>query len=431
MSPAHIRNRPERWSRRLWGAHLWGGSLAAILALATVVAVYGQQGLGKEHLGRQGLGKEGNPRRAQESNSAIPAAEFSRIVQQFSEKGGYFQSDNFTSNETAYLHIVSRFREIGVAGGAYIGVGPEQNFTYIAKIRPRIAFIVDIRRQAVIQHLLYKAIFHLAETRAQFLAWLFSEPIPGRDALSRNVPVESLIDFVTMSPATEEAFQANLATLRRTIEREFRFPLSPEDVESLRYVYAAFFRGNLDVSFRFGTGDYASSWRGRFPALGDLLLATDENGEKGNFLANEADYQFVRSLHRQNRIIPVVGNFAGPKALASVGAYLRRNGYTVSAFYTSNVEQFLFGNGTYAQFAENVRKLPINENSVFIRAVRSGWDRHPAALPGHRMTPMLQRLPVFLQDFDDGLLTDYWNLTTRHYIPPREVSDRLEQLPGR
>ena len=401
--------RGEPFSRRLWA-----GLLAAVLALAAVIAVYGQQD---------------QVRATRSSSAAIPAAEFSRIIQQFSEEGGYFQSDNFTSNETAYLHIVSRFKEIGVTDGAYIGVGPEQNFTYIAKIHPSIAFIVDIRRQAVIQHLMYKAIFHLAETRAQFLAWLFSEPIPGRSALSRNVPVESLIDYVTMSPATEEAFQTNLATIRRTIERDFRFPLSPEDLDSLRYVYSAFFHGNLSISFRFGSRGYPSTWRGGFPGLSDLILATDENGEKGSFLASEADYQFVRSLHRRNRIIPVVGDFAGPKALASVGDYLRKNGYTVSAFYTSNVEQFLFGNNAYAQFAENVRKLPMNDNSVFIRAVRSGWDRHPAALPGHRMTPMLQRLPVFLKDFDDGLLTDYWSLTTTHYIAPREVSRQIEMAP--
>jgi hypothetical protein len=396
--------------RRALSSPSWAGSLAAVLALATVVTVYGQQA----------------QRRASASVSPISEGEFSRMVQQFSEEGGYFQSDNFTSNETAYLHIVSRLKEIGVSEGAYIGVGPEQNFTYIAKIRPSIAFIVDIRRQAMIQHLMYKAIFHHAETRAQFLAWLFSEPIPGRTALASNVPIEDVIEYITMSPATKEAFEANLATMRRTIEREFRFPLSTEDYEALRYVYTAFFQANLRISFRFGTRGYPSAWRGGFPGMRDLILATDENGKKGNFLASEADYQFVRSLHRQNRIIPVVGDFAGPKALAAVGEYLQKNGYKVSAFYTSNVEQFLFGNDVYGRFVENVRRLPMHDDSVFIRAVRSGWDRHPAALPGHRMTPMLQKLPVFIKDFDDGLLTDYWSLTTTHYIAPREVSRRIE-----
>src|SRR5262245_17417879 len=66
----------------------------------------------------------------QNSLESVPTAEFARIVREFSEDGGYFMSDNFTSNETSYLHIIDKLRELGVTGGAYIGVGPEQNFTY-------------------------------------------------------------------------------------------------------------------------------------------------------------------------------------------------------------------------------------------------------------------------------------------------------------
>ncbi|HEU4389826.1 MAG TPA: hypothetical protein VFV34_18625, partial [Blastocatellia bacterium] len=98
----------------------------------------------------------------QSHSDGIPAAEFARLVRDLSEEGGYFRSDNFTSNETAYLHVIDKLRQMGATGGAYVGVGPEQNFTYIAKIKPRIAFIVDIRRQAIIQHLMFKAIFELA-----------------------------------------------------------------------------------------------------------------------------------------------------------------------------------------------------------------------------------------------------------------------------
>ena len=170
MKPANPANRILRYGE--WLRSRWAGPLVLVLALAIVWPVYSQQG----------------QRRAEPATAPIPAAEFSRIVQQFSEEGGYFQSDNFTSNETAYLYILSRLEELGVSGGAYLGVGPEQNFTYIAKIRPRIAFIVDIRRQAMIQHLMFKAIFHLAETRAQFLAWLFSEPIPGPTVLGPRHP---------------------------------------------------------------------------------------------------------------------------------------------------------------------------------------------------------------------------------------------------
>lgn len=104
----------------------------------------------------------------QTQEQIISAAEFSRMIREFSEEEGYFLSDNFVSNETSYLHVLGKLEELAATGeGAYIGVGPEQNFTYIAKVRPKIAFIVDIRRQAMIQQLMYKAIFHLSENRAQ------------------------------------------------------------------------------------------------------------------------------------------------------------------------------------------------------------------------------------------------------------------------
>src|SRR5512136_636160 len=110
----------------------------------------------------------------------LSAAEYSRLIRDLSEEGGYFFSDNFTSNEDSYLTVVDKLKELGVSGGAYVGVGPEQNFTYIAKVRPRIAFIVDIRRQAMIQHLMFKAIFQLAPTRVEFLAILLSKPLTGK-----------------------------------------------------------------------------------------------------------------------------------------------------------------------------------------------------------------------------------------------------------
>src|SRR5262249_38625920 len=99
----------------------------------------------------------------------LSASQFSRLVPETSQGDGFFRSDNFVSNETSYLHIVDKLEQLGAKGGAYVGVGPEQNFTYIAKVRPRIAFIVDIRRQAVLQHLMYKALFHLSANRAEFL----------------------------------------------------------------------------------------------------------------------------------------------------------------------------------------------------------------------------------------------------------------------
>jgi hypothetical protein len=353
------------------------------------------------------------------ANGEISSAQFSRTIQDFSEEEGNFSSDNFISNETSYLHVVDKLKQLGVSGGAYIGVGPEQNFTYIAKIRPQIAFIVDIRRQAIIQHLMYKAIFYLSDDRTQFLSRLFSKPLKGKGVPGRDAPLGEIVAYFEDTPASQEFFSENLDRIRKTIEKDFEFPLSPSDQRMLGYVYSAFQQGNLGITTR-SVGGAGGGWYGGSPTLKDLLLEKDLNGKMGGFLATTQDYDFLRELHRKNRIIPVVGDFAGPKALASVAGYLRENGYTVAAFYTSNVEQYLFGNQVFGAFAENVRKLPMSDKSVFIRSMRTGWQAHPANLPGHRMTTLLQMMTVFLKDYDQGLYTDYGELVTTHFIAGNE-----------
>jgi len=106
----------------------------------------------------------------------ISDSEYWALIQSISEPGGYFRiADNFTSNEAEIGQLFTMLRDRGTRGGVYMGVGPEQNLTYIAAIRPQMAFIVDIRRQAVMQHLMFKAVFELAPDRAEFISLLFSK----------------------------------------------------------------------------------------------------------------------------------------------------------------------------------------------------------------------------------------------------------------
>ncbi|MBI3940579.1 MAG: hypothetical protein HY315_07065 [Acidobacteria bacterium] len=351
----------------------------------------------------------------------IPPEEFSRLVAKFSEEGGFFLSDNFISNETSYLHVVDKLRELGASGGAYLGVGPEQNFTYIAKIRPRIAFIVDIRRQAMVQQLMYKALFQVSENRFQFLSRLFSKPMARRDFPGPNAPLPQLLEYLDRVPSQAEVFKENLALLQRVIQKTFKYPLSARDASSLTYVYNAFRIGNLKISFRFGGRGMAGGFQyGRFPSMRDILLETNLHGEYANFLAREQDYAFVRDLQRHNRVIPIVGDFAGDKALAAVANYLKQNGYNVTTFYVSNVEQFLFGSEVFAAFVENVRKLPVNEKSLFIRAFTGLSFMHPARVPGHRLATTLQKMTVFLDDYDHNRYPDYRSLLTTHFISGKD-----------
>jgi len=346
----------------------------------------------------------------------LSAADFVRLIRDFSEEGGYFLSDNFTSSEDSYLTIVDKMKDLGATGGAYIGVGPEQNFTYIAKVRPRIAFIVDIRRQAMIQHLMYKAIFHLSPTRAHFLSRLLSRPMPSAKDPGPNAPLDEILEFFEGIKADGKTYAENLAAIQKTIQEDFQFPLSTGDRESLEYVYRHFFTNGFDVGF--DSGMRAGRGFRRMPNLRTLLAKRDLNGKQGGFLAGADDYDFVRGMQRKNLIIPVVGDFAGKKALASVAAYLREHKLTVSVFYVSNVEIVLLEWGSLVQFSDfvkNVKKLPANSTTLLIRSTFSYYG-HPARLPGYQFCTFLQTLPAFLRDFDAGRYRSYRDLLLADYI---------------
>ena len=122
-------------------------------------------------------------------------ASFAGIVEALSEPGGYFDTDNLISNEASYLHVMGGLRELGVTGGAYLGVGPDPNFSYIAQVRPEIAIIVDIRRDNLLQQLLFKALFELSATRAEYLGLLLSRP--GTAVLAADAPVERMVAHFT------------------------------------------------------------------------------------------------------------------------------------------------------------------------------------------------------------------------------------------
>jgi len=343
----------------------------------------------------------------------ISPSKFAGIIQEFSEPGGYFQSDNFISNEEEYLKVLDKMKELGASGGAYIGVGPEQNFTYIARVKPKIAFIVDIRRQAMIQQLLYKALFHLCPNRTEFLSRLLSRPLKGPDAPLPDASIDALMRYFSLTPADDHALSSNLTEIKKIIQEDFKFPLSEDDRMSLDYIGKSFRDDGVFISFQMDSFRGRSRGGGRFPTMREILEQRDSRGKYGNFLASDEDYNFVRKLQKQNRIIPVVGDFAGTKAIKSIAGYLDRQSIPVSVFYISNVEQFLFQYGEFEAFVKNVKSLPIRPNSLLIRTianmyrVRSRWPM---------METVLQNLPSFIKNYDADLYPDYYDLVNSEFI---------------
>jgi hypothetical protein len=293
--------------------------------------------------------------------------EFWKLVSDISEPGGYFQMDNFTSNEMEIGRLFTMLRDAGHSGGVYMGVGPEQNFTYIAAVRPKMAFIVDIRRQAVMQHLMYKAIFELSKDRADFISFLFSRPRPAR--LDSATTITVLWDVFTAIPADSATYRRNSARIIDQLTKVHGFSLTADETQALEYVYGAFYNVGPTINSRGGGG--AGFGRGGGGGQGNFIMLTsgslDAAGEVQSFLSTEANFRVVKALQEKNLIVPASGNFGGPKAIRTVGAWLKDRGATVTAYYVSNVEQYLFQDNIWRNFYGNVATLPVTEKSVFIR----------------------------------------------------------------
>jgi hypothetical protein len=338
--------------------------------------------------------------------------QFARYIEEWSEPEGYFDSDNFITNETSYLHVVDDLRRRVKPGGIYLGVGPDQNFSYLAHTQPALAIITDIRRQNMIEHLLFKALFEMASTRAEYLALLFSKEVPK---IKSDATLDQLIAAIRPVPSNREAFDRNLAAVKRVLIQRYKLNLSSEDLSKIDYVYGTFWEENLDLRFS-SIGRRNASSIGRrnafgYPTFQDILLETDRQGQYQNYLASEALFRWLKKFQAQNRLIPIVGDFAGPKALRSVGAFLKKNGLQVSMFYTSNVEFYLFGRPTWDRYMDNLHSLPISGDSVFIRSYFPTYGRpHPLNVPGHRPTSMVLPIAELLQDFDAGRLSSYWDV---------------------
>jgi len=335
--------------------------------------------------------------------------QFWQIVEDFSEPNGYFRSDNLLSNENAFQHVVPTLQSTLPSEGVYLGVGPEQNFTYIAAIKPRLAFIIDIRRGNMNLQLLYKAFMELSRDRADFLSHLFARPRPAN--LTDKTPVGELLDAYELAAPSEELYHRYLQEATDHLTKTHRFTLTPDDIRGLEYVYNAFFKAGPDLNysfsgFPFGGGGF------RFQTYSVLMTETDAAGQHRSYLATEENYRAIAEMEKRNAIVPITGDFAGPKALRSVGRYLKSHEATVTAIYTSNVEQYLFQSDTnWRKYYANVATLPIDAKTTFIRSVSNrGAFQGGAGGFGPRAQTRLCSVADLLKAFNRGQITGYYDV---------------------
>jgi hypothetical protein len=340
---------------------------------------------------------------------------FAAQVEALSEPGGYFDTDNLVSNETSVLHVLGALERRGTTGGAYVGVGPEQNFYYIAAVRPRVAYVIDIRRDNLLQQLWYKALFELADDRAGFLFLLTGRAAPPNTARWRDSTVEAVVALVDRTPPDGAAAARARARGRQAV-RGSGVPLDSADLATIDRIHAAFIADGLGLRFT----SFGRPPRAYYPTLRQLLLAEDRDGRRRGFLASAARYGVVRALQREDRVIPVVGDLAGDHALAAIGRDMARRGLTLSAFYTSNVEFYLWGDGTFDRFARTVAALPHDRRSVLVRSCfgYACGPAHPDAVPGHYSVQSAQAVDDFLAARRAGEVGSYAELVRARLLPP-------------
>ncbi len=249
--------------------------------------------------------------------------EFWRMVNEFSEPGGAFPYENFVSNEISYQDILPELKRVTRPGGAYLGVAAEQNFTYIDVIQPKVAFILDIRRQNMIELLMYKALFEICPDRADFVSKLFSRRRPA--GLTAAMDAEALFKAYDAQRNDAQLYAETLAAIKDRLIKFHEFTFVGDDVQKIEYVFNAFFRGGPRMDY----ATASSSPNQQVPSYYNLMVMNYGRGKNWAYLNAEDSYKHIREMQQKNLIVPLVADFGGPKAIKAISKYLKDHGATL------------------------------------------------------------------------------------------------------
>jgi hypothetical protein len=294
--------------------------------------------------------------------------EFWKLSAKLSEQDGHFRSDNLVSNELWLQYVIPDLQKTAGPGRVYLGVGPEQNFTYMVALKPAMAFLIDIRRGNLDLQLMYKALFELSATRAEFVSRLFSREEPA--GLNEHSTGADIFAAFAHADRSQPLYDESLEAIRQQLITKHGFALSDSDWSGIEYAFDAFSTFGPNIHYlSTGTDSYGGS---PLPTYANLMTATDADGVAHSYLNTEDGFRFMKDLESRNLLVPVVGDFAGPKAIRAVGEYLSDKGALVSAFYLSNVEMYLERDRVWNSFCHNASLLPLHKTSLFIRSAFDG-----------------------------------------------------------
>jgi hypothetical protein len=268
-----------------------------------------------------------------------------------------------------------------------------------------------VRRDNLLIHLLFKALFAQARNRADYLSLLTGRPVPADTGRWTRAGIEQLVSYIDKTPATPESVKSARTQADERIAR-FGVALSKADMETIDRFHRAFIDAGLSLKFQ---------TRGReprpyYPTYRDLLLATDRTGQPASFLVSEPRFEFVQSLEGRDLVIPVVGDIAGPHAMAEIGRVMAERHERLSAMYVSNIELYLFRDGSFPRFVENLGRLPRDKRSIVIRSIFRGPYGFPAAgfsSSSDASASVVQPADELVADFAAGRYRTYSDVVAR------------------
>ena len=338
--------------------------------------------------------------------SLMPDDAVGPLLARLSETPGDFPSENYVTNETSLLHVAPALRDPKLRGRGYVGVGPEQSYTYLAMLEPRVAYIVDIRRGNFLEHMIFRGCFEAGRTRAEFLGALLARraaPLPEGGAGAGFAALEAALRATTSESALRDEGVARTKALMVRLGAT----RTAGDDKAIARIHEAFAKHGLAIAYTMLNSER------KYPTLGENLAARDLDGAPASFFASEETYARVRRLVIENRVLPVVGDFGGKHALRAVAGDMRTRGATLGVFYTSNVEQYLFEQKTYGSFVESMRAMPSDDASLIVRVWFDAGKPHPAQRPGHRTTQLTLPVSAFLARAANKPFHFYWDVVNQ------------------
>ncbi|MGP3921046.1 LIC_10091 family protein [Nonomuraea sp. 10N515B] len=323
------------------------------------------------------------------------------------------------TSEVAHNDAIAKCRPgTGAAGtGAYIGVGPCQNLTYIGALRPRLAIICDSRLDNLIEHLMFKMLIERATNPLDYLLLLFSRPVEEPPPSADIKEAEDLVAAFERGTPDPETYRDNLEWLRSEAKRRWEF--NDGQLDRLSYLYGQFFARQLAIT---AVNQECAEALGS-PTLRDVILARNSYRRNFHFLTDADRFAYVRQMQLEDRIIPMLGNFSSAASIQLINDLLDKFGERADTIYLSNIEDYLVSRylldshgvasepnpdgllkgvytENYAQFIDHLSAIHTAPDTFLIRFIFQGerWGR----TVGEDLEPTVSRLKTFLAAYRRG-----------------------------